>query len=108
MKHNGLKFPKLGTMQSHLLGRLLNGEKIRNLKAKDDLKSANPATIMSQLCTKKGWGVFVQKNTLPSKTANGHSTNIKEYFLSAEDILELLKNPRVESFVKTYNKLYAQ
>lgn len=99
-----IKFPEKGTMQYELLGKLLNGEVIRNMKAKDDLGTANPAVFISKLCNDKGWGDIITRERFADKSSNGHPTYFKKYYIKTNTILELMQEPRVQAFVKSYNK----
>lgn len=93
-----VKFPKQGTMQYELLGQLLNGQVIRNMTAKDDLGTANPAVFISKLCNEKGWGAVITKRNFTGQATNGHNANFKEYLIKPDVILELMQNPRVQAF----------
>lgn len=99
------KLPKKGTHKAQLLVQLLNGNIIRNSKAKNDLDTANPATAMSQLRLVDYWDEFIERKTFPSKSSTGHEVYVKEYYIPPKTIMELKANdPRIEKYLDLHRK----
>ena len=104
-KNMSYKLPKLGTHKAQLLVQLLNGNVIRNSKAKNDLDTANPATAMSQLRLDDHWDELIERKSIPSKSSTGHDVYVKEYYMDAKTIMELKTNdPRIEKYLEQHRK----
>lgn len=99
------KLPKIGTHKAQLLIQLLNGNVVRNSKAKNDLDSANPATAMSQLRLDDNWNEYIERKSIPSKSSTGHDVYVKEYYMDAATIMKLKANdPRIEKYLDQHHK----
>lgn len=99
------KLPKPGTHKAQLLVQLLNGNVIRNSKAKNDLDTANPATAMSQLRLDDHWDELIERKSIPSRSSTGHEVYVKEYYITAKTIMELKdSDPRIEKYLEYHRK----
>lgn len=99
------KLPKKGTHKAQLLVQLLNGNTVRNSKAKSDLDTANPATAMSQLRLDDFWDNYIQRNSVPSRSSTGHSVYIKEYSMDSKTIKDLkVEDPRLVKYLELHRK----
>lgn len=97
------QLPKSNTIQAKLLTRLLNGEKVTNMNAKDALQTANPATIMSQIRA-KGWNELIIRKRFRQESASGYSANYTEYWIDRKILIELKCDPRIVAFMRSCHR----
>lgn len=84
---NSYTYPKVGSLQSRALARLLRAQRLTHIDFQKITRSYRLASYIEQLY-KKGWPIVSQRRTGKTKDPTGRYVSYSIYYLSLEAICQ--------------------
>jgi len=78
-------YPKVGSLQSRVLARLLRSQRLTHIDFQEISRSYRLASYIEQIC-KKYWPVLSERRTGKTKDPTGRYVSYSTYYLSLETI----------------------
>lgn len=99
----GILIPSVTIHKGAILAKLLLGERLRNKKLFYDIDSCASAARISELRL-DGWKI--DDRFVYAVTREGKEVQVKEYFITRDNIIEYLKNQNLVEFVELAKRKY--